>query len=65
MVRAEPGLATMTKQDLIAAAAAADQWATDNAASYNAALPAPFRTTATAAQKAALLSFVAHRRWTG
>lgn len=65
MAQAESGLRTMSKSDLVAAVNAADQWCTDNASSYNTALPVPFRTTATAAQKAALLSFVALRRWAG
>jgi len=64
MVRSEPALATMSKTDLIAAAQAVDTWTTDNATAYNTALPVPFRTTATPAQKAALLSYVALRRWT-
>lgn len=37
---------------------AADQWASDNAASYNSALPAAFRTAATPAEKARLLAAV-------
>lgn len=65
MVRDEPGLETMSKTDLAAAVAAADQWVTDNATAFNLALPQPFRGTATAAQKAALLSYVALRRWKG
>lgn len=56
---------TFTKDDLAAAVTAADTWATSNAASFSAALPIPFRTTASAAQKAALLAFVALRRWSG
>jgi len=51
--------------DLVAAVQAADAWCSANAASFNAALPAPFSTTATAAQKAALLAFVVTRRFTG
>lgn len=52
----------ITKTDLAAALAAADQWADDNAAAYNAALPTPFRTAATAAEKAMLLCYVIMRR---
>lgn len=37
---------------------AVDQWISDNQASYNSALPLPFRTAATASQKARLLSLV-------
>lgn len=51
-----------TKPDLAAAVAAADAWADTNAASYNAALPAAFRTTATAQQKSLLLALVAMKR---
>ena len=43
-------------------AAAADQWLTDNAVTYNLALPAFFRTTASPGEKAAVLSLVAMRR---
>jgi hypothetical protein len=53
---------TFTKTDLAAAVTAADAWADTNATSYNAALPAGFRTTATAQQKAFLLAFVAMKR---
>lgn len=52
----------IAKADLRAALAAAEQWATDNAVSYNAALPVAFRTQASASLKAALLAFVALRR---
>lgn len=52
----------LTRPDVRAAVAAVDQWCTDNAVAYNAALPVAFRTQATAAQKAALLAFVALRR---
>lgn len=51
------------KADLRAAVNAADQWAEDNAASYNTALPAAFRTTATVQQKAALLMYVIKKRF--
>lgn len=47
-----------SKAELIAAANAADSWASDNAASFNAALPNPFRSTATAAEKNLLLAYV-------
>ena len=42
---------------------AADQWASDNAASFNAALPQPARTVLTAAQKARLLAWVILKRY--
>lgn len=51
-----------TKADLQAAVNAADDWADTNAASYNSALPAAFRTNATVAQKAFLLAMVALAR---
>lgn len=51
-----------TKAQLLAAVAACDQWVEDNTASFNAALPAGFRTTATTEQKAALLAYVLWRR---
>jgi hypothetical protein len=54
--------ATYSKAELAAAVAAADDWADANAAAYNTALPAGFRTKATTAQKAALLCFVIQRR---
>lgn len=45
-------------QDVRAAAAAARQWVLDNQAAYNAVLPAPFRTSATAVEKSFLLRLV-------
>lgn len=51
-------LAGCTKADLQAAVNAADDWVDANAASYNSALPATFRTNATTAQKAFLLAVV-------
>lgn len=56
------GPLTSSRADVQAAVAAADQWCTDNAASFNLALPQPFRGQATNAQKAAVLAFVALRR---
>lgn len=50
------------KADLRAAFQAADAWATANAASFNAALPQPFRGAASASEKAQLLAFVCLRR---
>lgn len=50
------------RADVQAAVAALDTWIADNATALNAALPQPFRSQATAAQKAALLAFVALRR---
>lgn len=56
-------LSGVLKQDVLAAVAAADQWAEDNKASYNAALPLPARTALTAQQKAAILAYVITRRY--
>lgn len=50
------------KADVQAAVDAADAWVAANAASFNTALPAAFRSTASNAQKAAVLAFVALRR---
>lgn len=52
------------KADLRAAINAADQWVSDNAASYNTALPVAFRNGATATQKARLLAWVLKMRFT-
>lgn len=63
MLDVDAGLGnTLTKPDLAAAVGAADDWADANATSYNSALPLPFRTTATAQQKAILLALVAMKR---
>lgn len=51
------------KADLRAAFNATDQWVSDNMASFNSALPAAFRTGATAAQKARMLEKVITRRF--
>ena len=51
-----------TKADLRAALDATDAWVDSNAASFNSALPQPFRGQATTAQKTLLLCFVAMRR---
>ncbi len=50
--------ANMHLDDLKAAADVADQWADNNAASFNAALPEPFKSIATADQKTVLLAYV-------
>lgn len=55
--------AAFLKANLLAAVGAADQWVSDNAASYNTALPAAFRNNATAAQKARLLAAVLKLRF--
>lgn len=51
------------KADLRAAIDATDQWVSDNAAGFNAALPTAARTTLTASQKARLLMAVLQRRF--
>lgn len=53
---------TFTKPDLIAAVAAVDAWATTNAAAYNSTLPDPFKSSASAQQKALLLAYVCLQR---
>lgn len=50
------------RSDLVAALAAIDDWVDANQASFNAALPLPFRTAATATQKSDLFTFVLMRR---
>jgi hypothetical protein len=57
------GQASFTKPELAAAVNAADDWADQNAAAYNSALPTVFRNSATAGQKAMLLAYVIARRW--
>lgn len=53
----------LTKAQLRAAVDAADQWASDNALSFNSALPVAARTALTARQKSRLLAFVLLRRY--
>lgn len=53
----------LLKADLRAAVDATDQWIEDNAAAYNATLPAAARNTLTAAQKAELFSLIALKRF--
>lgn len=54
---------TITKQDLRAAVDAIDQWISDNAASFNSAVPQPARSALTASQKAALFTYVLAKRF--
>lgn len=65
IMRNIPGSIGILKAELRAALDAADQWVSDNAASFNAALPLllPARSTLTTAQKAWLLSAVIERRY--
>ncbi len=53
----------LLKPDLRAAVNAADDWVDANAASFNAALPEPAKTSLTAKQKSELLVFIVRRRW--
>ena len=52
----------VTKPDLRAAVDATDAWLDANQASYNTALPLPYRTSAGPVQKTLLLCYVAMRR---
>jgi len=61
--------ANLSTSDVRAAVDATDDWldaapagGATNLAALNAALPVPFRTTATTAQKALVLAFVAQKR---
>jgi hypothetical protein len=51
-----------TKADLRDALDATDDWIDENQASFNSALPQPFRSAATAEQKTLLFCYVAMRR---
>lgn len=53
---------SFTKGDLDAAAAAVDTWITNNQASFVAALPEPFKTASSAAQKTLLFCYIALKR---
>ena len=53
----------ITKAELRAAVDAADQWVSDNQASFNSALPLPARSNLTASQKALILSFILQKRY--
>lgn len=58
-----PGSLTgVTKPELRAAIDATDQWIDDKQVEFNAALPQPFRSNATLAQKTFLFCYVAMRR---
>ena len=54
------------RDDLRAAVDATDQWIEDNQASFNAALPQPFRGVASQQEKALILLYVVWKRfgWT-
>lgn len=53
----------VTKEELQSAVNAADTWVDNNAASYNSALPLPFRTAASTQQKSLLLVAVVLMRF--
>lgn len=53
---------TVTKPDLRAALDATDAWIDSNQASFNTALPQPYRNQATLAEKTLLFCYVAMRR---
>ena len=61
-MRANADAAGFTKTDLRAAVDATDTWIDGNAAAFNAALPAAFRTAASQQQKTLLFCYVALRR---
>lgn len=54
--------ASMDLTAIKAAVDAADAWCDSNAASFNTALPATFKNTATLSQKSLLLAFVVMKR---
>lgn len=56
-------IASLSKSELRAALDAADLWASNNAASFNTAIPQPARNALTAAQKARLLAWVILKRY--
>lgn len=57
-------LGSLTKTHLRDAVNAIDQWVSDNAASFNAAIPQPARGVLTASQKARLLAAIVLKRFT-
>lgn len=55
----------LIKPDLLAAVAAGDAWVTANQASFISALPEPFKSTSTPAQKILLFHLIVTRRYGG
>lgn len=55
----------LLKQDMKDAVANIDAWVESNQASFNAALPVPYRNGASAADKARLLALVVMKRFGG
>lgn len=62
LMRQEQFSGAYTKADLRAALDATDAWIESNQASFNVALPQPFRNQATLEQKTLLFCYVALRR---
>jgi len=60
---AEREALNLNKNDLRAALDAVDQWVSDNAAAFNAAIPQPARANLTTSQKARLLMHVVRKRF--
>ena len=57
--------ADMVKADFRAAVIAAETWTTDNEASFNTALPNPFKSNANPTEKALLLAYVLSVKYLG
>jgi len=57
--------ADMVKADFKNAVIAAEAWTTDNEASFNTALPEPFKSKATTTEKALLLAYVLSVKYLG
>lgn len=62
-VKLTPAVTGLLKLELRAAVDAIDQWISDNAASFNAAIPQPARSALSSSQKAAILSYIASKRY--
>lgn len=54
---------SVVRDAILAAVDDVDAWVDTNQASYNTALPEPFKTWSTPRQKAAVLTFVLHERF--
>lgn len=62
LMRSAIGPLSVTKADLRAAVDATDSWIDSNQASFNTALPAAFKNSASLTQKTLLFCYVAMRR---
>lgn len=60
---ADNGFGGLTKPDLLVAINALDDFLNTNASAVNQAIPQPARSTLTTSQKAALLTYVIHKRY--